>query len=128
MPLRLLYLIMIRVFGWLVLLGRGQAFKDAEIMVLRARGDGAPSADDPAQAGLGRPRGPGGTGPAAATLAAGESAGYAGNAADLASSADHPKVDLPEPARPPADQPGDPRAGAAPGGGEPCLGIPPSAR
>jgi hypothetical protein len=28
-------LIMIRVFGWLVLLGRGQASKDAEIMVLR---------------------------------------------------------------------------------------------
>ena len=35
MSLRLLYLFMIQVFGWLVLLGRGQAPKDAEIMVLR---------------------------------------------------------------------------------------------
>jgi hypothetical protein len=32
---RLLYLIAIRVFGWLVLLGRGQASKNTEIMVLR---------------------------------------------------------------------------------------------
>ena len=35
MPIRLLYLAIIRVFGWLFLLGRGQASKDAEIMVLR---------------------------------------------------------------------------------------------
>jgi putative transposase len=33
--LRLLYLIAIRVFGWLLLLGRRQAAKDAEIMMLR---------------------------------------------------------------------------------------------
>ena len=35
MSARLLYLIMIRVFGWLALLGRSQAFKDAEIVALR---------------------------------------------------------------------------------------------
>jgi len=35
MALRLLHLIVTRVFGWLALLGRGQASKDAEIMVLR---------------------------------------------------------------------------------------------
>jgi hypothetical protein len=35
MVLRLLYLIMIGVFGWLLRLGRGEASKDAEIMVLR---------------------------------------------------------------------------------------------
>jgi hypothetical protein len=34
-PIRLLYLIVVRVFGWLLLLSRGQASKDAEILVLR---------------------------------------------------------------------------------------------
>jgi putative transposase len=33
--IRLLYLLVVRVFGWLILLGRGQACKDMEILVLR---------------------------------------------------------------------------------------------
>lgn len=35
MSIRLLYLLVVRVFGWLVLLGRSQACKDMEILVLR---------------------------------------------------------------------------------------------
>ena len=35
MSVRLLYLPMVRIFGWLVLLGRGDASKDAEIIALR---------------------------------------------------------------------------------------------
>ena len=35
MSLRLLYLIFIRVCGWLVLIGRSTASKDAELLVLR---------------------------------------------------------------------------------------------
>ncbi|HEX6520207.1 MAG TPA: hypothetical protein VF070_09375 [Streptosporangiaceae bacterium] len=35
MSFRLLYLIVVRVSGWLLLLGRSQASKDAEILVLR---------------------------------------------------------------------------------------------
>lgn len=35
MSIRVLYMIVVRVFGWLALLGRSQAFKDVEIMALR---------------------------------------------------------------------------------------------
>ena len=88
-----------------------------EVMVLRRQ-------VDPAQAGLGRPCHPGGAGPAAASCAARTPARHAGNAAGLAPPPDHPQMDVPEPARPPADEPGHPRPGPAAGAGEPGVGVP----
>ena len=35
MSVRLVYVVMVRVFGWLILLGRSEGVKDAEILVLR---------------------------------------------------------------------------------------------
>jgi len=99
--LRLLYLITIRVFGWLLLQGRSQASKDAEIMVVRhevavlRRQVAQPKPD------WGRPGGPGGAGPAAARRVAYPPARHTRDAAGLAPPPDHTQVDVPGPARPP---------------------------
>ena len=52
MAFRLLYLIAIRALGWLALLGRGQASKEAEIIVLRHEVRVLRRQAAPAQAGL----------------------------------------------------------------------------
>src|SRR5436190_235038 len=128
MAVRLLYVIVIRVFGWLVLLGRGQASKDAEIMVLRheatalRRQVARPKpdwADRAVLAALAQQR---------ARRAARPSDRHAGHAAGLAPPPDHTQVGVSEPARPTEDQSDHPRPGTAAGPGQPGLGIPPGTR
>jgi hypothetical protein len=118
---------MIRVFDWLLLLGRNQASKDAEIMVLRhevavlRRQVRQPKPDWAERAVLA----------ALARLLPGvlrAPACHAGKTAGLAPPPDHTQVDIPESARSPEDRPGGPRAGAAASAGEPGLGVPQGAR
>jgi len=115
-----LYLIMVRVFSWLFLLGRGQASKDAEIMVLRhevmvlRRQVARPEPDWADRAVL-------------AALARLLPAALRGSwlvtrdLAGLAPPSPYPQMDLSRTARPPAGQRGGPRPGAAAGGGDVCL-------
>ncbi len=127
MAFRLLYLIAIRIFGWLVLFGRGQPSKNTEIMVLRhevtvlRRQVARPSRTGPTGD-------PGGARPASASRAARPPTRHPGHAAGLAPPPGYTEMGVSGPARSAGDQPGHPRPGAATGAGELGLGLPRGAR
>lgn len=121
-------MIMIRLFGWLVLLGQGEATKDVEIVVLRhevailRRQVARPKPDweDRAiLAALSR---------LLTTRVEGSPAGDAGHPAGLAPPHGPTPMDVSAPVRPAPDEQGDPGVGDVPGAGEPVLGISPGAR
>jgi putative transposase len=122
--LRLLYLIFIRLCGWLVLLGRSTTSKDIELLVVRHEVAILRRTSPPAPAGLGRPRRPRRADPASAPKSADAPAGHPGHRPAVASPLGHQEMDLPAPDRPPAGQRRDRRAHRAARHRASRLGIP----
>ena len=100
--MRLMYLIFVRLCGWLVLLGRPSASKDAELLVLRHEIAVLRRANPRPPARLGRPGGPRRADPAPAGNAADAPAGHARHRAAVAPPPGHPEWTYPnQTGRPP---------------------------
>lgn len=125
MLFRLLYLISCAVFGWLRLLARstrGQGHRDPHPAPRTHR---APPSGQATATLLARSRDPLRLNPATPPPPACPSDRHPGHPAGLAPPPDREEMDLPQPVWSTIDQRRDPRAGAAPGTGEPVLGPSP---
>jgi hypothetical protein len=96
---RLLYLIFVRLCGWLVPLGRSPASKNAELLMLRHEVAMLRRTNPRPRLGLSRPRYLCRAYPVPARKAAGASPDHPWHCPSVAPSAGCPEMDLPEPDR-----------------------------
>jgi hypothetical protein len=127
--LRLLYLIFVRLLGWLVLLGAVGCFQRCRDFGAAASAGGAASAGSPSAAVVGRSGGDRSVDTVAAAISADWLVRQTPHGSSLACRSGETTLDLQtHPTRTSADAPHGPRAGDTDGYGEPRMGLPENCR